>query len=153
MPQPTQAQSSSQEGRILLAIHAIKQGQFQSVRAAAASYDIPRTTLRDRIHGMASRRDSTPNSRITKATLRQRAYSVTSQRNSTPNLQKLTLYEESALVQYILDLDSRRFLPRLQAVQEMADLLLSKRGESPVGINWTTTFIKRRTEIKAKFSR
>ncbi|KFZ23686.1 hypothetical protein V502_01835 [Pseudogymnoascus sp. VKM F-4520 (FW-2644)] len=35
----------------------------------------------------------------------------------------------------------------------MADLLLSERGESPVGINWTTTFIKRCTEIKAKFSR
>ncbi|KFY90459.1 hypothetical protein V500_05177 [Pseudogymnoascus sp. VKM F-4518 (FW-2643)] len=89
MPPPTQAQSSNQEGRILLAINAIKQGQFQSVRAAAASYDIPRTTLRDRIHGMASRRDS------------------------IPNLQKLTLYEESALVQYILNLDLRRFLPQL----------------------------------------
>jgi hypothetical protein len=36
MPQPTEAQSSKQEGRILLAINAIKQGQFQSVRAAAA---------------------------------------------------------------------------------------------------------------------
>ncbi|OAF60932.1 hypothetical protein VC83_02523 [Pseudogymnoascus destructans] len=35
----------------------------------------------------------------------------------------------------------------------MADLLLSERGESPVGKNWTTTFIKRRTEIKSKFSR
>ena len=87
MPQPTQPKSSNQEGRILLAIHAIKQGQFQSVRAAAASYDIPQTTLRDRINGMTSRRDS------------------------TPNLQKLSPYEQSALVQYILDLDSRRFLP------------------------------------------
>ena len=129
MPQPTQAQSSNQEDRILLAINAIKQGQFQSVRAAAASYDIPRTTLRDRIHGMASRRDS------------------------IPNLQKLTPYEESALVRYILDLDSRGFPPQPQGVQEMADLLLSKRGESSVGKNWTTNFIKRRTEIKAKFSR
>ena len=129
MSQPTQAQSSNQEGRILLAIHAIKQGQFQSVRAAAASYDIPRTTLRDRIHGMTSRRDSIPNS------------------------QKLTSYEESALIQYILDLDSRGFPPRPQGVQEMADLLLSERGESLVGKNWTTNFIKRRTEIKAKFSR
>ena len=129
MPQPTQAQSSNQEGRILLAINAIKQGQFQSVRAAAASYDIPRTTLRDRIHGMASRRDS------------------------IPNLQKLTPYEESALVRYILNLDSRGFPPRPQGVQEMADLLLSERGESSVGKNWTTNFIKRRTEIKAKFSR
>ncbi|KFY91624.1 hypothetical protein V500_04566, partial [Pseudogymnoascus sp. VKM F-4518 (FW-2643)] len=45
-----------------------------NIRAAAMLYDVP------------------------KATLRQRAYSVTSQRNSTPNLQKLTLYEESALV-------------------------------------------------------
>jgi hypothetical protein len=129
MPRPTQAQSSNQEGRILLAIQAIKQGNCQTVQAAAVSYDVPRTTLRDRIRGITSRRDSTPNSR------------------------KLTPYEESALVQYILDLDSRGFPPRPQAVQEMADLLLSERGESPVGKNWTTTFIKRRTEIKAKFSR
>ncbi|KFY93323.1 hypothetical protein V498_04474, partial [Pseudogymnoascus sp. VKM F-4517 (FW-2822)] len=48
---------------------------------------------------------------------------------------------------------SRGFPPRLQAVQEMADLLLSERGESPTGKNWTTNFITRRTELKAKFSR
>ncbi|KFZ23224.1 hypothetical protein V502_02292, partial [Pseudogymnoascus sp. VKM F-4520 (FW-2644)] len=77
---------------------------------------------------------------------------MTSRRDSTPNSRKLTPYEESALVQYILDLDSRGFLPRPQAVQEMADLLLSEQGKSPVGKNWTTNFIKRRTEIKAKFS-
>ena len=35
----------------------------------------------------------------------------------------------------------------------MADLLLSERSKGPVGINWTTTFIKCHTEIKAKFSR
>jgi hypothetical protein len=87
MPRPTQAKSSNQEGRILLAIQAIKQGNCQTVQAAAVSYDVPRTTLRDRIHGMTSRRDSTPNSR------------------------KMTLYEESALIQYILDLDSRGFPP------------------------------------------
>ena len=76
---------------------------------------------------------------------------MTSRRDSIPNSRKLTPYEESALVQYILDLDSRGFPPRPQSVQEMADLLLSERGESPVGKNWTTNFIKRRTEIKAKF--
>ena len=111
MPQPTQAQSSNQEGRILLAINAIKQGQFQSVRAAAMSYNVPETTLRRRAHGVTPRRDCTPNSR------------------------KLTPYEESALVQYILNLDSRGFPPRPQAVQEMADLLLSERGGSPVRKN------------------
>ena len=35
----------------------------------------------------------------------------------------------------------------------MADLLLAERDASPVGKNWTTNFIKRRTEIKTKFSR
>ncbi|KFY26756.1 hypothetical protein V493_03903 [Pseudogymnoascus sp. VKM F-4281 (FW-2241)] len=110
MAPPTQPKSSNQEGRILLAIQSIKEGYIQSVRAAAMSYDIPETTLRRRVHGNTSRPNCTPNSR------------------------KLTLYEELALVQYILDLDSRGFPPRLQAVQEIADLLLSER------------------ELKAKFS-
>jgi coenzyme F420-reducing hydrogenase gamma subunit len=55
---------------------------------------------------------------------------MTSRRNTTANSRKLTSYEESALVQYILDLDLRGFPPRPQAIQEMADLLLSERGES-----------------------
>ena len=102
MATPTQAKSSNREGRILLAIQALKQHQFNSVRAAAMSYDVSPRTLASRINGVSSQRDCTPNS------------------------QKLTPYEESALVQYILDLDSRGFPPRPQAVQEMADLLLSK---------------------------
>jgi hypothetical protein len=88
MPPPNQALPSNQEGRILLAIQAIKQGQFQSIRAATISYDVPYSTVCHRINGMASRRDTTPNSR------------------------KLTPKEELALVQYILDLDSRGFPPR-----------------------------------------
>ncbi|KFZ02603.1 hypothetical protein V500_00078 [Pseudogymnoascus sp. VKM F-4518 (FW-2643)] len=123
-----QVGSKGQQRRCGQSIQAIKQGHIQNVKSAAVTYNVPRTTLRQRIQGMASQRDSIPNSC------------------------KLTPYEESAIVQYILDLDLRGFLPRLQAVQEMADLLLSERGESPVGINWTTNFIKRRTEIKAKFS-
>ncbi|KFZ14122.1 hypothetical protein V501_03380 [Pseudogymnoascus sp. VKM F-4519 (FW-2642)] len=111
MATPTQAKSSNREGRILLAIQALKQHQFNSVRAAAMSYDVSPRTLPSRMNGITSRRDS------------------------TPNLQKLTTYEESALVQYILDLDSCGFPPWPQAVQEMADLLLSERGKSPVGKN------------------
>jgi hypothetical protein len=129
MAQPIQATSPYKEGRILLAIQAIKQGQIQSIRATAASYDIPYTTLYRRIHGTASRRDSAPNSC------------------------KLSPYEEGTIVQYILDLDSRGFPPRPQAVREMADLLLAERDAPPVGKNWTSNFIKRRTEIKTKFSR
>jgi len=130
MSPPKQAISSNQEGRVLLAVQAVKLQQFKSVRAAAVAYDIPQRTLSNRIHGMTSRRDSTPNSR------------------------KLTLEEESAIVRYILDLDSRGFPPRPQDVQEMADLLLAERDASlVVGKNWTSNFIKRRTELKTKFSR
>lgn len=62
MSQSNQAKSSNQEGRILLAIQAIKQGQIQSIRVAAATYDVSRLTLYHRIYGMALRRDSTSNS-------------------------------------------------------------------------------------------
>jgi len=80
--------STNPEGRILLAIQAIKRGQIQSIRVAAESYDVPWETLRDRLNGKPARRDCTPNNR------------------------KLTSLEESAIIQYILDLDSRGFPPR-----------------------------------------
>jgi hypothetical protein len=111
MPLPHKAISSNKEGRILLAIKALKEGNVKSIRAAAMSYDVPFESLRTRLNGVTSRRDS------------------------TPNLKKLTPCEELALIQYILDLDSRGFPPRPQGVQEMADLLLSERGESLVGKN------------------
>ncbi|KFZ02496.1 hypothetical protein V500_00162 [Pseudogymnoascus sp. VKM F-4518 (FW-2643)] len=92
MPQPTQAQFSNQEDRIILAITALKEGNIKSIRAAAMSYNVPFESLRTRLNGVTSQRDSTPNSR------------------------KLTSYEESALVQYILNLDLRGFPPWPQAV-------------------------------------
>ena len=87
MPPPKQAKSPNQEGRIELAKQAIKLGQIQSIRAAAETYDVPYTTLHHRINGIASRHDFTPNSH------------------------KLTPCKEEAIVQYILDLDSRGFPP------------------------------------------
>jgi hypothetical protein len=129
MAPPKQAKSSDQEGRIDLAIQALELGQFESIRAAAESYDIKWERLRDRLNGIPARRDCPPNSR------------------------KLTSYEEEAIVQYILDLDSRGFPPRPRDVQEMADLLLAERDASPVGKNWATNFINRRPEIQSKFNR
>jgi hypothetical protein len=61
MPPPKQAISSNQEGRILLAIQAIKLHQFRSVRAAVIAYDIPLQTIRNRIKGIAPRRDTPSN--------------------------------------------------------------------------------------------
>jgi hypothetical protein len=54
MSPPNQAIPSNQEGRILLAIQALKLRQFTSIRAAVLAYDIPRSTLTDRINGMPS---------------------------------------------------------------------------------------------------
>ncbi|KFY92921.1 hypothetical protein V500_03989 [Pseudogymnoascus sp. VKM F-4518 (FW-2643)] len=74
MPPVHKALPSNQEDRIIWAIEAIKQGHITSIRAAATSYDVPYSSLFDRMNGMPSQRDTTPNSC------------------------KLTLYEESALV-------------------------------------------------------
>jgi hypothetical protein len=106
MPQPQQAKSSNKDGRLLLAIEAIKNGQIQSIRDGAEYFDVSSTTLACQINGRPQRRDCTPNSR------------------------KLTPYEEEAIVQYILDLDLRGFPPRPRDVQEMADLLLAERDAS-----------------------
>ena len=40
-----------QEGRILLAIKAIKNQEISSIREAARRFDVPRATLQDRLRG------------------------------------------------------------------------------------------------------
>jgi hypothetical protein len=103
--------SSDPEGRIQLAIQAIELDQIKSGRAAAAMYDAPPETLRQCRGGRCARRDLI-----------------------SPN-RKLTLNEESAIVQYVLELDSRGFSPRPCEVREMADLLLAERDGEPTGKN------------------
>jgi hypothetical protein len=101
--------TSNKEGRLLLASKAIKLGQFKSIRRAAEVYNVSRTTLGAQLVGRPTRSDCTPNSRI------------------------LTSYEETAIIQYILDLDSRGFPPRPDEIREMAELLLAERGNRPTG--------------------
>ena len=95
--------SQSQEARILLAIQAIRTNQEMSIRRAAKTYDVPQTTLRDRMKGC------TPKAEERKA-----------QHN-------LTLTEEETFVRHILDLDSRGFPSRINDVRDMADLLRKTR--------------------------
>ena len=66
---------------------------------------------------------------------------------------KLTLTEEYTIVQYILDLDSRGFSPRLCEVADMADKLLSVRGGESVGKHWAERFVSRSDELKTVFNR
>ena len=80
-----------------------------SYRDAAKIYQVPKSTLYDRIAGRTPRLETRPNCR------------------------KLNDIEEDTIVQYILNLDSRGFPPRLASVEDMANLILKSRGQDPVG--------------------
>jgi hypothetical protein len=121
-----------QEGRILLAIQAFKNQEISSIREAARHYTIPRSTLQDRLKGHQSRAISRANSH------------------------KLTEIEEESLEKWILSMDRRGGAPRPSMVREMANLLLEKRGTTPVpsvGENWVTNYVKRRSLLSSRFSK
>ncbi len=101
--------SPSKEARLLLALEAIQNNKKLSIRAAAKLYNVPEATLR---HRRASR---------------------TARRNTPPNSKKLTQSEEEAVVQYVLELGSRSFLPRLRSVEDIANQLLRVHNVPPVG--------------------
>ena len=110
-------QSFSKERRIILAIQAIKNNKNLSCRQAAKTYGIPEATLHHRMNGRSSKPDS---------------------RNAR---RKLINSEEDAIVRYILDLDERGFPPRIASVEDMANLLLKKRGGGCFGQHRARRFI------------
>src|SRR4029434_6752625 len=97
------------EARTLLALQALQNNPNLRVKPTARIYKISEARLRRRQDGIQSRGDIIPNSR------------------------RLSNLEEQIIVQFILDLDSRGFPPRLRAVEEMADQLLADRDAPPVG--------------------
>jgi hypothetical protein len=128
----TSRNSVEQEGRILLAIQALKKQDIATVSLAARTFNVPRSTLRDRISGRTERR-------IVRA-----------------NSHKLTEIEEDSLQNWILSMDARGSAPRPSAVREMANLLLESRGITPapsVGENWVTKYVKRHPKLSSRFSR
>ena len=119
----------TKESRIILAIEAIRTSKQLSRRKAAKIYNIPHSTLSDRMNGHTSIRDR------------------------RPAVQKLTELEEEVISQYILDLDDRGFGPRLAGVEDMANYLLESRGGQRVGKLWAHRFVRRRQELKTRFNR
>ncbi|KAJ6436248.1 ATP-dependent DNA helicase PIF1 [Purpureocillium lavendulum] len=119
----------SREERVLLAIKAYQQGQFDSAHKAATAYDVPQSTVSARLRGARPRRDAQMKNR------------------------KLTATEETALVQWVLSMDERGMPPTVAYTRRMANLLLSERGQETVGENWVRKFVGRHDEIKAKYSR
>jgi hypothetical protein len=124
--------STEREGRILLATQAIKKQEISSTREAARYFQIPESTLRTRLSG------TTP-----------RAF-------SRANSHKLSEIEEETLEKWILSIDSRGSAPRPSMVREMANVLLEKRGITPVssvGEKWVYNFVKRRPLLSSRFSK
>jgi len=60
MAQPQSFEKVFQEGRIELAVHAIRSGQISSVREAAKTYDVPRSSLQHSISGRVARLEILP---------------------------------------------------------------------------------------------
>ena len=102
MAPPQRREALHREGRLELAVHAYKRGDFQSYRAVARAYDVSRDTLRRRLDGIQLQLGSTSNNRL------------------------LTSTKEECLVQQILSMDRRGMPPTVGAVRVMASLLASQ---------------------------
>jgi hypothetical protein len=57
------------------------------------------------------------------------------------------------LVQYILDLATKGFPPRMSVVEDIANRLLVTRDTPRVGTRWASNFVKRRPELRTRFQR
>ena len=65
---------------------------------------------------------------VPKTTLRRRRNRIPLQRDCEPNLKKLTKLEEEVIIRHILDINLQGFAPSLDAVQDIANKLLAARG-------------------------
>ena len=97
------------ESRVILAIESLKNDPNLSLRAAAKIYNVDRTTLARRQAGQPARCDIPPNS------------------------YKLTVLEEDSIVQYIINLYTQSFPPRLSSIEDIANQLLYIYNTSDVG--------------------
>lgn len=120
-----------QEGRLLLATQAIKNGKYPSAAAAARSFEIPVSTLKAQINGRESATEKRHNRFI------------------------LTGIEEGSIEKWLLDMDSRGVALNLPMLRDMANLLLYARKTTPttVGNHWPAEFIRRRPNLSTRLSR
>ena len=121
--------STSKEARVILTLAALQNDKKLSLRAMTKLYNVPVTTLYYRRAGRLARRDLLANSR------------------------RLTDSEEKAIVQYVLELYTRSFPPRLCGVEDMANQLLRVRDAPPVGKLWAHNCVKRQPELRTRYTR
>ncbi|KAJ5799004.1 uncharacterized protein N7503_006509 [Penicillium pulvis] len=96
-----------QEGPLLLAIKAIKDGQYASAAAAARAFNVPVSTLKHRIKGRQFWNESRPSGH------------------------KFTVLEEKSMENWLLSMDSRGAALTHAMLSDMANLLLRSRELTP----------------------
>src|SRR6266699_3023635 len=122
-------QIQTKKARIVLAIEAIRTTKKLSVRRVAQMYEVSKSTIRNRMKSC-----------LPKVKKRNIQYILTEN-------------EEKTFVRYIFDLDSQRFSPRLNIIQNMADLLRTIYYTTSIGKQWLYNFISHRSKFKTRFSR
>jgi hypothetical protein len=122
----------TQEEKIILAIDAIASqkaaGKKLSIPRAAKTFEVPYTSLYDRMHNRP-RREPTQ-----------------------PNRHKLDPIEERTLLRYVLEQDARGFPLQPSSVEYMANLLIKSHGGKPVGKHWARRFVDAQPTLKTKFN-
>ena len=94
---------------MILAVQTVRNDPVMTVRRVISIFNVPESTVRDRMKGKRARGDVRANNT------------------------RLTELEEKTLVRYILDLDSRGFTPRLHDMEDMANVIAASRDASRVG--------------------
>ena len=130
------------EERIQFAIEALRSGQIRGIRKAADAFDIPKSTLHERVKGGGTREHAQVRNR------------------------KLSPTEEEALIQWIQSMDD--LSPMIGYIRQMADLLVRERTSSvlldasvtstpvlatTVGENWVRQLLNRYPQLKTKYLR
>jgi hypothetical protein len=65
----------------------------------------------------------------------------------------LTDLEEGVIVEYILNLDSKGFPPRLCVVEDMANRIIAARQGERLGLRWAGNFVRRQPELRIRLHR
>lgn len=122
MPRNAAKIPSNDEGRLQLAVNALKKEQITSVREAARLFNVPRSTLQTRYKGCSHH-------------LYKRAHNT-----------KLLETEEISLRDWIISIDKRGCPVRPSIVELMANCLLAKRDSinllPTVGKCWVSNYLK-----------
>ena len=73
---------------------------------------------------------------LTETSLRDRMNGITPKADKRNTQHNLTLSEEEAIVKHVLDLDLQGFLPRIDSIEDMVNLLLTRRHTKCVSKQW-----------------